>query len=672
MRLLSAVSLTAASALAQGGANPQVLITIGEPAPGLSGVTIANVGNGLDEPILDQNGTVLFRARLAGAVTPADDRAYLIGRSRGDLRVAVRAGDQAPGLAAGTLLRSSSATTGSAGLNSSPRISPVGETLFFQSALYDPAYPSNTPSTADTALFWGPVGSLQCLAREGDPIPFLPAGTWGNLTATLQSTQINASGQVVFMTSAVGVPTASDGLLVTGSPGALTVVAREGDVLPGGEVLAPITGSAQLAFSPQINESGQVLHDLRFSTTAPSTATSANDLAIAVWTPGVGDVLIAREGQPAPGTNGATFGNASGTWSPMVNGARFTRSGQTAFHSALIGGDVIPGVNDWAIFHGGIGGLTMVARRGSACPGLADGEAFAGVSTAGITCNDIGDVAFVATLAGPTVDSTNDTSLWIARDGNLAMIAREGAMVVGPGLLANIGQLDNATCVVLLSDRGDAFVRLPVDDGTDVPLHVWFDLLRANWDNFALWMDIMCAGPDGVEVFMAMGSNGGDGGPSHFTGAGDFCARYVSHSVPTSIVRGHVGRLQASPAAVPAAGGVPQAFAIDCGPAHAGSLYWVVASGSGTRPGFLSPLGPQTIPLNLDGWTSLSLQLANTAVYSNTLGLLDANGRANASFSLPPGVAGLAGTTLHHAVVVLDLLTFASTFVSEPVSVLLY
>lgn len=41
-------------------------------------------------------------------------------------------------------------------------------------------------------------------------------------------------------------------------------------------------------------------------------------------------------------------------------------------------------------------------------------------------------------------------------------------------------------------------------------------------------------------------------------------------------------------------------------------------------------------------------------------------GMAPASFTLPPGLAGVQGLMLHHAAVILDFATLASTFATEP------
>src|SRR6185295_3591792 len=103
---------------------------------------------------------------------------------------------QAPGLPAGIFLRSD--TTANQGPGSAVRISPFGEILYFASSLSDDAGPAVTTAN-DTALFWGPVGNLLLLAREGDQVPFLGAGiTYGPLSMTLQNNAINASGQVLF------------------------------------------------------------------------------------------------------------------------------------------------------------------------------------------------------------------------------------------------------------------------------------------------------------------------------------------------------------------------------------------------------------------------------------------------------------------------------------------
>ena len=58
-------------------------------------------------------------------------------------------------------------------------------------------------------------------------------------------------------------------------------------------------------------------------------------------------------------------------------------------------------------------------------------------------------------------------------------------------------------------------------------------------------------------------------------------------------------------------------------------------------------------------------------MFSNTLSVLDANGRATAALNLPAAAGLPAGTLLHHAVVGLDF-TLSETFVSEPATVKIF
>ena len=99
-------------------------------------------------------------------------------------------------------------------------------------------------------------------------------------------------------------------------------------------------------------------------------------------------------------------------------------------------------------------------------------------------------------------------------------------------------------------------------------------------------------------------------------------------------------------------------------------IYILIGSLSGTRPG--TPFPPITIPLNLDSWLDISLGFANTAIYTNTLGLLDANGKATMSFTMPSGVSGASGLTLHHSAVLFDFFTIAPVLATEPTALKFY
>jgi hypothetical protein len=189
--------------------------------------------------------------------------------------------------------------------------------------------------------------------------------------------------------------------------------------------------AAGLGAAYNLDNNGRVLYTLPL---AGAGVTSANDDSLWLYTPGSGSALLVREGNPAPGTAGATFANTgSGAGFPGVSPTSLTRSGRYEFTTELTGGDAIPGVNDRALYAGVVGGgLTLIARSGQAAPGT--DASFSGFSPYYSLINDAGDVAFQATLTGGTSNPTNDTGIWILRSGALSKVVREGDPVAGmPG-----------------------------------------------------------------------------------------------------------------------------------------------------------------------------------------------------------------------------------------------
>jgi hypothetical protein len=666
----------------------EIVHAVGDPVPAAAaGVTPAPGAsiwaiNHFDFPSIDQNGAILYRARMTGGGSSAvDDRAYFLGRASGDLRMVVRAGDQAPGLPPGILMRTATSSTA---LSAAPRISPFGEILFFHSTLYDlPGAGAATPANADTALFWGPVGGVTALCREGDPVPPTLSNTgetWGPFltSSPLQLTMVNAAGAVLFGGQLLGgaSTTANDGFLVAGAPGALTFVLREGEDFSGA-IAMPALGPTQMSVTMQLNEAGQVLHGINFSTTlGTAPAVAGNDRALAVWTPGGGQTaIIAREGDQAPGlAPGVIFANG---WTVNASNACFTRSGKTAITSPLSGPGITTDVNDYAIHFGGQGGWTLVMQKGDPCPGLGAGESFGTVTNLSLTCNDAGQVAFLGSLVGGSVTAANDSSMWVGSAGNLQMIAREGDPVPGfPGYA--YGPINTSP---LLNDRGQVAFPSSITNGTAKTVLLGYtptlgivNLLDAG-DEFTTGL-----GTDTWSVLAgSVGFNGGDGGQSMFNNSGDFVYRLnLGAPLTAAVLRGHLGSLVAEPSSVPVTGGVPHEFHVDFAASQAGRFYFLLATSFGTRPGFSGSIfgWPHTVPLNPDPlWTTLSLNNPNSSVWVNSLGYLDANGDGigAASFVMPAGFPGFVGTTLHHAAFAVDITNgITVTEVSEPSAVKLY
>ncbi|MBL8728284.1 MAG: hypothetical protein JNM25_07640, partial [Planctomycetes bacterium] len=621
---LLALSLATSTASAQSilSQYSEIVQACGDTVPGPSGAMIDPTSHlNLGTPTMDANGTVLFRSRMAVGVGGADannNRAYFLGRTQADLQIAVRAGDQAPGCPAGTLLLSG--TNGSLGLGDFPRISPSNEILFFQSSLYDPTTPTNTPASSDTALFWGPAGSVSLLAREGDPVPFLGGETWANFYNAVKNTHVNSNGSVLFTAALGGASAATDTVLVTRLGGNLVPVLREGDLYPFGGTVVPVGAFDPLNNLGQLNASGQVLHDVKSST---------GEYAIAVWTAG-NDVLIAREGQQAPGLAAGVVFATNGIAS---NSGCFNAAGRTVLVTSLSGPGVVSGVNDQAMYLAGTGGLSLILRRGDAVPGL-PGVTWKGVDAASVFLNDQDEFSFAADLGG-AVTSANDSSTWVGSVGNLIMIAREGDFVPGmtPAATWKYGVMDFALLRrPYLSQHRYVLFQNTVSDGVATK-QMFFGYTPAlgivqlldGTDTFTTPL-----GTAGWTTATQFGSpNSSDATPAWCNANGDFVCKVVLGSPAMgAIVRGHLGSLVAEPSAVPVAGNVPHNFHIDLGVAQANRLYLVLATSMGTRPGFPSPFGPQVVPLNIDPlWTDLSLQGSNSIVWPNSLGFLDANGK---------------------------------------------
>lgn len=85
----------------------------------------------------------------------------------------------------------------------------------------------------------------------------------------------------------------------------------------------------------------------------------------------------------------------------------------------------------------------------------------------------------------------------------------------------------------------------------------------------------------------------------------------------------------------------------------AGQLYLIIGSATGTQPAkWIDGLALGLLP---DFYMAASTIGANSAPFTNTLGLLNATGVANASIDVPAGLnAALLGVELHHAGLVFD------------------
>ena len=322
-------------------------------------------------------------------VSGSNYKGVFSGTNAGDVSMVARWSDPAPGLPGLSLINS----TGTQGIGSQVLISPSGGYKLWSSFLSGPG----VSTTNDTALFGSSPGGSFLVAREGDPAPGTAGAVFsGNLSSQYQFAQVNRNGTVLFQSSLAGgdvTGPANNGAIFTGTPGALSILLRLGDTVLPGPVKAAGAGTIQ-----QMDNDGRVLYDVILTGAG---VTAANDRSLWFYTPGSGSTLLAREGDPAPGTAGATFGNPANNWYPGCSPTSLTRSGKYEMAVDLKGGDVIPGLNDKALYVGSVtGGMTMIARAGDPAPGT--DAFFQGFSPFYSLINDAGDVAFQAVLTGGT------------------------------------------------------------------------------------------------------------------------------------------------------------------------------------------------------------------------------------------------------------------------------
>jgi hypothetical protein len=470
-------------------------------APGTGGALFNGI-SAFDTGVLDDQGRMLMRLRLVGAgVVATNERALFLGTTEADLQLLIRGGDPAPGLPGLTL---NTATL--QGIGSGYRISPVGHVLFGSSLSG-----AGVTTANDTALFGGLPGSLTVYAREGDPAPGTTGATMntGFNSPSQQQTGMNGQGRILFQTSLTGGDvsgTTNNAAWYTGLPGALEIVHRKGDPVSGGTI------SSALGFISQMNKSGQVLYDLSLSTTAGATpATAGTDKTAMIYTPGAGSAVLVREGDGAPGTVGATFSNATNTWSLSIGAAAFNESGTALLVSDLFGGDVVGTTNDRGLFLLNTSGNQLAVRRGDAAPGVA-GATLDVFNNSSINLNRSNQIAFQCTLLG-AVTTNDDSGIWAGTPGALQLVVREGDPAPGT---AGCTFGSPFALSMLYNDSNQVLFNIPLIGGdavagTDQALYAWDPALGLTLMIRAGDSATLAGSPHTVGTWGGIQFNNGDG-----------------------------------------------------------------------------------------------------------------------------------------------------------------
>ncbi len=339
----------------------------GSPAPG--GGTDVNFSNFGSVFFGDSADTVFFTLLSGAGVTSTDYRG-IWSEGSGSLAPAARMGDPSPGTSAGVVFDHFS----------NPVINAAGQSAF-RGTLSGPSV-----DFSNDLGFWSEsTGTLGLVAREGDQAPGAGAGVVFSSFANNSSNNvpaINNAGQLTIIgdVSGPGVSTSNDRGLWTGSPGALELLAREGQAAPG--TAAGVVFTELLVFE-----------------------------------------VVGRPGDPFT--------------LPAFTGQVLSGGGQTAFVGGLSG----PGVdttNDIGIWAGDANGLELLLRTGDPAAGTPPGvvfEFFGYAAHDALVLNAANQLAFFGVLVGPGVDATNNTGIWAQDEaGILTLVVRSGDVIeVAPG-----------------------------------------------------------------------------------------------------------------------------------------------------------------------------------------------------------------------------------------------
>ncbi len=390
-----------------------------QQAPGYNtGITFTH----FDQPRISLHASqpvLTFWARIAGPGIDATNDAVIFGNRGGSLAPLHSTGSVAPWYTATTFNALSQLAANSSGQ------------IALGAVVTDTGLPPNSSLEAKNAGVFveSSPGTLLPLARESEPTVPFPSIIWNNMSAPF----ITDGGTVSFWSGTPGIIWSAS---VGGGGGASSPEPRfiPGLALPGLEPaetinhLAPHTlgPAGDIAFHTQVIEV-----DPRFPTRA------------GLWIDRAGNTAaLALGGTPAP--------DGVSVYLRPASSAAMNIHGDAAFHALLDAA----GVNRQALIFDSASSQSIIARQGDPCPALPGDVTFSTLSILP-AINACGSVAFHATLAGTSTNSTNNGAIFLqASDGTLTAMVREGDPIADlPGFtiasLANPLLLDSGTVVVL-------------------------------------------------------------------------------------------------------------------------------------------------------------------------------------------------------------------------------
>ena len=353
----------------------------GEPAPGAPDRTFLGFG----PPAIHDSGQIIFGGYLDPS-DPDNDLGLWVG-TPGDIRLAVREGDIAPGTGGRLFEGFAPYDNGTRLTPYHPQMNGVGE-ITFRGAL------KGDEPREGGGIWAGSPGSLALIALVGEPAPGLPGRTF----RVFNQPYIDEAGNVLF---GAGLDDYTQSLWHSG-PNGLTVLMARGLPAPG----LPLHSYYHMSDrNYSLDPQGHVLFTAEVSD-------SVGNRMKGVWTGAPDNLeLLVVQGDTAPEL-GVPFTDVFGIQS-RSDGA------------ALVVG-AIQSNHTEGLWIGVPGNLTLVpeVRRGDPAPGT--GLAFRSIGSPSM--NESGRVVFYGPLEASIYE---DSAIWTNANGNLELIAREGDVAPG-------------------------------------------------------------------------------------------------------------------------------------------------------------------------------------------------------------------------------------------------
>jgi len=357
--------------------------------------------SGIETPVMTNNGKVAFIGEIAGAGVGLSNNIALMAADGSITSLLIRTGAVLPGMA-----------TGVVSSIDDMYISPAGHVAAMTRF-------NNTATTVtgiNKALVrFNPLTSaMETVARTGLNAPGITNARFKDITTP----SFNASGRVLFSASvtAPGIWAGQDRGLFTDSSGSLALVARQLGNVPG---MASTIRFASLGMG-SLNDNGQIA----FVAFLQGSGINANNDACVFTTntnmQGAAMTLAARRGQFLAGSSGPTY--------RVFNAPAINNAGDLAFMGTMdgVGAGTSSNIFARSAATGSISGLVRTGQWSSALPN----SQVWGIHGSPVLAGD-GRMAFLATINGASVTQDNDIGLFTADAGTVRMVAREGSAVPG-------------------------------------------------------------------------------------------------------------------------------------------------------------------------------------------------------------------------------------------------